>query len=101
MRKLICAALLCAASIAHADYVATNDAGSELRLMNGVCDNEAVLDHLKPEYHSQFRQATATVKGKTYKACWIAMPEDDAVYVQYEEGDGRVFPVQMFKEQGA
>jgi hypothetical protein len=100
MRKLLCAALLCAASIAHADYVATNDAGDELRLMNGACDNEEVLAQLKPEYHSQFKRAQATVGGRAYLGCWIAIPEEKAVYMQFQNGQGQVFSEAMFKEQG-
>jgi hypothetical protein len=92
--------LFCLAQAAKADYVATNDAGDELRLMNGACDNEEVLAQLKPEYHSQFKRAQATISGKAYLGCWIAIPEEKAVYMQFQNGQGQVFSEAMFKEQG-
>jgi hypothetical protein len=100
MRKFILAALLCAAGSAMADYVASNDAGDELRLMNGACDHQDILDQLKPEFHSQFKRAQATIGGAVVRGCWIEIEEEKAFYVQFENGQGNVFPMGMFKETG-
>lgn len=92
----VIAALMC--GTAMADLVATNGE-NEIRLMTAEpCTNPAILEQLKQEYHSQFKRATATIKGKALPGCWIDTMEG-AYYLQFPDG-GLAFPVEMFTEQG-
>lgn len=62
-----------------------------IRLTETACSNQTVLGRIDPSSREHFRSATATVDGRTYQACWGALPA--AVYLIYEDGDQGVVPI--------
>ena len=91
---LLCAAALLAAP-ALADELVASNGNDSVRLSNGPCTNEQVLNRLKPQFRSALRDASATVQGQTYKACWIV--EGASAHLLYEDGDQGLIPLAEFK----
>ena len=91
---LLCAAALLAAP-AMADELVAKNGSDQVRLTDSPCANEQVLNRIKPDYRSVMRDASATVQGETYKACWISNGE--AAHLLYEDGDQGVIPLSDFK----
>lgn len=89
--------LLAAACLASAGAAAqTNDlvayqGTNAIRLTDTACTDAAVLERIEPQARPHFRQARATVDGKSYRACWGALPM--AVVLVYEDGDQGVLPL--------
>jgi hypothetical protein len=101
MRSLIAALVAASFAVsAHSDLVATNQGGDELRLLNAPCDHKVILDQLKPEFHSQIKRAQATIDDKPIKGCWIEVEEEKGVYTLFESGEGHLFLLETFKEEG-
>lgn len=101
MRSIIAALVAASFAVsAHADWVATNDAGDELRLMNGQCDHADILEQLKPEFHSQFKAAQATIGGQAIMGCWIEIEGEDVFWVLFRDAEGVAFAKEMFRERG-
>ena len=91
---LLCAAVLIAAPAMAEELVARN--GTDLiRLSDGPCTREQVLNRLKPQFHIALRNATALVHGRTFKACWII--DGHAAHLIYEDGDQGLIPLSNFK----
>lgn len=97
MRKYLLILSLLLAIPAQADLVVSRGK-DELRLMTTPCVHGGVLGMLKPEWRDKFKKAQATVGGKMFYACWIDIPEDQAVWVLYEDGDGKDYPLAVFTE---
>lgn len=91
---LLCAAALVAAPAMGAELVAYNG-GDSVRLSNSPCSSEQVLSRIKPQMHAQMRDASATVQGQPYKACWMAA--GGTAHLLYEDGDYGVIPLADFK----
>ncbi len=91
---LLCAAALVAAP-ALADELVASKGNDQVRLSNGPCTSEQVLNRLKPQFRAVLREASATVSGQTYKACWVI--EGRAAHLLYEDGDQGLIPLADFK----
>jgi hypothetical protein len=95
IKPLIFAALLASASAyGTITMVATSVEGTTVRLFLEACKTP-VIDGIKPEYHSLFREASVTVKNVTYKACWHA-PDGNDVVIVMETGDAAAIPKEAF-----
>ena len=65
-----------------------------ITLFDTPCENKAVLDQIKPEYHQQF-QAGMVVWGEGKRElCWTI--SDGDVVILDETGDGVELPILMF-----
>jgi hypothetical protein len=91
---LLCAAALVAAP-ALADELVASNGNDQVRLSDGPCTSEQVLNRLKPQFRSVLRDASATVSGQTFKACWIV--EGSSAHLLYEDGDQGLIPLAEFK----
>jgi hypothetical protein len=95
MRKLLCAALLCAASIAHADLVA-KQGDDWVSVFPGKCENAAVLELIAPPMRDEYHPAKAKFGGQDYAPCWRRV--GDQLHLVYEDGDQGLIPVTDFKQ---
>ena len=91
---LFCAAARLAAP-AWADEVVASNGNDSVRLSDGPCTNQQVLDRLEPSLRPVLRDATAVVQGKPFKACWIV--HGNAAHLLYEDGDQGLVPLSDFK----
>jgi len=92
---LLCAAALVAAPALADELVASNGTDS-VRLSDKPCSSEQVLKRLTPRFREVMRDATATVGGQMYRACWIT--NGDAAHLLYEDGDQGIIPLADFKQ---
>lgn len=88
MKRYLIAALLCAASTAHADFIAS-DGKNSIRLMTVPCE-------LPIPQRDVMLAASAVVDGKSWKACWAPVSRE-AIGVVYEDGDQQMLPVSIFR----
>jgi len=91
---LVCAAALIAAP-ALADELVASNGNDSVRLSNSPCTSKAVLDQLKPQFRETMHDATATVDGQSFKACWAV--HGDSAHLLYEDGDQGLIPLTDFK----
>lgn len=91
---LLCAAALVAAP-ALADELVASNGNDSVRLSNGPCTSQAVLNQLKPQFREAMHDATALVDGQSFKACWTV--HGDAAHLLYEDGDQGLIPLTDFK----
>jgi hypothetical protein len=95
MKRLIIAAVLAAGTAMAQDLVARN--GSDyVRLSSKPCSTPAVLALLPAELHDQFQEAVSQVEGKTFRGCWMMLP-DGRVFLKYEDNDIGVLRYGLFK----
>lgn len=91
---LVCTAALLAAPVMAEEMVASN--GNDLvHLYDSPCSSQPVLERVKPERPALLRDASATVQGQSFKACWIV--DGDAAHLLYEDGDQGLIPLDAFK----
>jgi len=92
-------ALLCAAALlatpALADELVASNGNDSVRLSDGPCTSQEVLNRLKPQFHSVLKEASAVVRGQSFKACWILA--GDSAHLLYEDGDQGLIPLADFK----
>lgn len=89
---LLAAICVAAAGLpAHANDLVAYQGTNAIRLTDAACTDNAVLERLEPQLRKHFRSARATVGGKTYQACWGALPM--AVVLVYEDGDQGMVPL--------
>lgn len=93
---LLCAALAAAAPAIARDLVARQGSDS-VRLAEGRCQVEQVLSRLDPQLQEQYKEATATVQGRTFAACWRMTP--DGAHLLYEDGDQGLVPTADLKPE--
>lgn len=91
---LLCATALLAAP-ALADEMVASSGNDSVRLSDGPCTNEQVLNRLKPQFRTSLRDASATVQGRTFRACWVI--NGTAAHLLYEDGDQGLIPLSDFK----
>jgi hypothetical protein len=91
---LLCAAALMAAP-AFADEVVASSGNDSVRLSDGPCTSQQVLERLEPSLRPVLRDATAVVQGQTFKACWTV--HGNAAHLLYEDGDQGLIPLSDFK----
>ena len=93
---LVCAAALLAlpAFAHHEDLVATEGA-DQVRLSESECSSAKVLQQLKGSRLVRLKNATATVEGHTFKACWFE--HAGTALLLYEDGDEGEVPLSDFR----
>lgn len=92
----ICASIV--AFSASADSMIATNGKDSVRLYQAPCAAN-VLAHIPPHLHEQFQQASATVDGKEWGACWTLRP-DGMVMLVYSDGDGGLIPAMQFTRDG-
>ena len=92
---LVCAAAL-VATPAFADELVASNGSDFVRLTDKPCASDPVLKRLTPRFRDVMREATATVSGQQYRACWIK--NGDAAHLLYEDGDQGIIPLSDFKQ---
>ena len=97
MRKIL---LLCAAFAAapvFAQDLVARQGEDTIRLAESECTDKGVLGRVPPQFHSQFRAATAVVAGHTFSACW--RKAGNAAHLVYEDGDQGIVPLSDLKAE--
>jgi hypothetical protein len=90
---LLCAAALIAAP-AWAEEVVASSGNDSVRLSDAPCTNQQVLKLLDPSIRPALHDASATVQGRSFKACWIV--HGNAAHLLYEDGDQGLIPLSDF-----
>lgn len=85
---LLCAAL--AAAPAIAGNLVARQGGDSVRLAEGPCKAQQVLSQLDPQLQEKYKEAIATVQGRTFAACWRMTP--NGAHLLYEDGDQGLVP---------
>jgi hypothetical protein len=94
---LLCAAALLAAPAMAEEVVASNGVDS-VRLSDGQCSSAKILDQLEPALRDQLKDATATIGGQQFKACWTI--DGQVAHLVYEDGDEGLVPLSEFHKAG-
>jgi hypothetical protein len=94
---LLCAAALLAAPAMAEEVVASNGADS-VRLSDGQCSSQQILQQLDVGMRDQLKDATATIGGQEFKACWIV--DGQVAHLVYEDGDEGMVPLTEFHKAG-
>lgn len=90
--RILALALALLAGPALAELVLSAE-GLTMRLQSSPCTDQAVLQHIDPKFHLDFRHASVTLNGRAEKACWI--DEGRTVVLYFSDGSGG----QMLKRQ--
>jgi hypothetical protein len=101
MKKMLLAiaiaASLCAcATTAGHELVATDRRGDVVRVSDRPCAIAEILSVTPPQYRERLRDASATVGGQRYRACWFV--DGDSAHLVYEDGDEGMVPLAAFKK---
>lgn len=94
---ILCAAALAAAP-AWADEVVASNGEDSVRLSDQPCSSEKVLSRLPPNMRVLVHDASATVQGQVFKACWVI--DGDSAHLLYEDGDQGLVPLSDFRLPG-
>jgi hypothetical protein len=94
MKRYLCAALLCA-SLSYAAPVARQGADA-VQLLETPGPEAVPVDSV---LRDQYQAAVATISGKLYAACWLAVPARGFVHLVYADGDMGMVPFRDFKEE--
>jgi len=92
----LCAAAVFAATPALADELVASNGQDSVRLTDQPCSNEQVLKQLTPKFRDAMKDASATVGGQPFRACWIV--DGDSAHLLYEDGDQGLIPLADFKQ---
>ncbi len=92
---LLCAAL--AAAPAFAGNLVARQGGDSVRLAEAPCKAEQVLSQLDPQLQEKYQEASATVQGRTFAACWRMTP--NGAHLLYEDGDQGMVPTSDLKPE--
>lgn len=96
MKRILSAALLCAASSAMADSAIFRAGADSVQITEEPC-HAAVVPLIPAEILEHFRAANAVIEGKLIQACW-AMRSDGFVELRYSDGDSGLVHVSQFKK---
>lgn len=88
----------CAAVSQGHSLTATNGKDSA-RVTDQPCSSQIILRMVNPQYRDVLRDASATVGGKTYRACWVV--DGEYAHLLYEDGDQGMILLTDFKQDGA
>jgi len=94
---LLCAAALLAAPAMAEEVVASNGVDS-VRLSDGQCSSQKILEQIQSEMRDQLKDATATIGGQAFKACWVV--DGSVAHLVYEDGDEGMVPLTEFHKAG-
>ncbi|HEY8048220.1 MAG TPA: hypothetical protein VIE63_03535 [Ramlibacter sp.] len=92
---LLCAAALAAAPVMADELVASNGQDS-VRLTDQPCSSQQVLQQLTPNVRDMMKDASATVGGQQFHACWVV--DGESAHLLYEDGDQGLIPLSDFKQ---
>ncbi len=95
MRPLALSLAFLCSTVSAGELVATNPAGDSVRLTRDVCPDN-VLKVIPEQHRGGFRKAVAVVGGLQYAACYTVRL-DAMVVLVYDDGDGGLLPVGMFR----
>jgi hypothetical protein len=96
MRKLICAALLCAAGSSFANTMLARQGSDWVRVTDKPCTDQRVLSHLAPGAESRFMAASSIIGGAPFAACWTL--SGNMALIIFDDGDKGMIPLSEFKE---
>lgn len=94
-------AAFCFSASASDSMVAHGPSDETVRISHDACTDEAVIaqiERVAARYRKLFYEASATVDGKLFHACWLA--DGEYVHVLYEDGDHGMIPMSDFKPDG-
>jgi hypothetical protein len=94
---LLCAAALLAAPAMAEEVVASNGVDS-VRLSDGQCSSQKILEQIQSEMRDQLKDATASIGGQSFKACWVV--DGSVAHLVYEDGDEGMVPLTEFHKAG-
>lgn len=93
---LLCAALAAAAP-AMADELVARNGDDSVRLGEAPCTSQLVLSRLDKQMHEQYKNASASVGGQQFSACWRVV--GNAAHLLYEDGDQGIIPLAELKPE--
>jgi hypothetical protein len=93
-QALTCAALLCAA-LSYAAPVARQGTDA-VQLLEAPCPAAVPVD---AALRDQYAAAVASVGGKIYNACWMAVPARGFVHLVYEDAEVGIIPMGAFRNE--
>ncbi len=96
MRLLLLCAALAAGPVIAGDLVATQG-GDTVRLQEGPCTSEQVLNLLEPTLRGEYKAASAVVEGHTFAGCW--RKNGNVAHLLYEDGDQGIVPLSTLKPE--
>jgi hypothetical protein len=77
--------------------VASNGVDS-VRLSDGQCSSQKILEQIQSEMRDQLKDATASIGGQSFKACWVV--DGSVAHLVYEDGDEGMVPLTEFHKAG-
>ena len=98
MKRIFLIASLLAVCPAFADDAVARFGADYVRLMRQPCTTAEVLAQIQPEHHDKFQAAVSLVDGKSFRGCWVMLP-NGAVFLQYEDADSGLVPRELFKSE--
>lgn len=99
MRKLLCAALLCAAGSSYAELMLKSSDGSqELRLYESICSHGETLSHIPQEFRDRFKNARVLDSKGTIEIYGCYASNEELALVVFEDGSRIVLELSKFRE---
>lgn len=95
---LLCSAALLAAAPAFAEEVVASNGADSVRLSDSTCSSQKILEQIEPAMRDQLKDATASIDGQTFKACWVV--DGQVAHLVYEDGDEGMVPLSEFHKAG-
>lgn len=96
MKRAIFAAVLAVSPAFATDALIATQGADSVRIFPKACERPEVLSRLPEDERPVFAEASATVDGKTYAACWRSL--GNAILLVYEDGDRGIVPVSDFRK---
>jgi hypothetical protein len=86
------------AAVAPGHSLTATKGGDSVRVTDQPCSSQIILRIVNPDYRDALRDASATVRGQLFRACWIV--DGDSAHLLYEDGDQGLIPLADFKPDG-
>jgi hypothetical protein len=83
------------AAVSQGHALTATNGKDTVRVTDQPCTSQIVLRMVNPQYREVLRDATATVRGQAYRACWFV--DVDHAHLLYEDGDQGLVPLADFK----
>ena len=105
MKKILLGLVLCTLSVfasakALVSYTAISPDGTLIvHVYNAPCELSAdIVAGVAEPYKHLLKKAEVNYQGKDLKACWVPLPEQNAIGVVDEIGDSGAVPMDAFQE---
>ena len=95
MRFTVLCAALVVGTPAFADDLVARHGSDTIRLADGPCEVEQVLELVPVQLRSEFHAASAVLQGRNFSGCWRVM--GDTAHLLYEDGDQGLIPLDDLK----